>query len=296
MIKCIYSLFAEFTKERVFMRKIKIVSDSSSDLKTLDGIAFATAPLKIITASKQYVDDESLDVEEMTNDLFTYKGKSSTSCPSIGDWLEAFDNSDWIFCVTITGTLSGSYNSAMNAKRTYEEEKTNSRVHVIDSLSTGPEIILIIEKLRALIGEGLDFDEICDQIEEYRKKTGLLFMLESLKNLANNGRVSPIVAKLAGILGIRLVGKASDRGDLEPINKCRGEKNALETMRNQLKELGYAGGKLCITHCLNAAAAEALRNMLLSEFQNAEIQILPCRGLCSFYAERGGLLVGFEKT
>lgn len=296
MIKCIYSLFAEFTKERVFMRKIKIVSDSSSDLKTLDGIAFATAPLKIITANKQYVDDESLDVEEMTNDLFTYKGKSSTSCPSIGDWLEAFDNSEWIFCVTITGTLSGSYNSAMNAKRTYEEEHPERRVFVLNSLTTGPEMILIIEKLRALIGEGLDFDEICDQIEEYRKKTGLLFMLESLKNLANNGRVSPIVAKLAGILGIRLVGKASDRGDLEPINKCRGEKNALETMRNQLKELGYAGGKLRITHCLNASAAEALRNMLLSEFQGAEIQILPCRGLCSFYAERGGLLVGFEKN
>ena len=121
-------------------------------------------------------------------------------------------------------------------------------------------------------------------------------MLESLKNLANNGRVSPIVAKLAGILGIRLVGKASDRGDLEPINKCRGEKNALETMRKQLKELGYTGGKLRITHCLNASAAEALRNMILSEFQGAEIQILPCRGLCSFYAERGGLLVGFEKN
>ena len=121
-------------------------------------------------------------------------------------------------------------------------------------------------------------------------------MLESLKNLANNGRVSPIVAKLAGILGIRLVGKASDKGDLEPLSKCRGEKNALETIVKQLKELGYGGGEVRITHCLNEAAANSLRSLILSDYPNARIEILPCRGLCSFYAERGGLLVGFEKN
>ena len=278
------------------MKKIKIVTDSSSDLMTLDGVAFATAPLKIITAERQYVDDERLDTREMVTDLYSYRGKSSTSCPNIGDWLEVFDDAEWIFCVTITGTLSGSFNSAMNAKRTYEEEYPERRVFVIDSLSTGPEIILIIEKLKELIVQGLDFDEICNSITEYSKKTGLIFMLESLKNLANNGRVSPIVAKLAGILGIRLVGKASDKGDLEPLSKCRGEKNALETIVKQLKELGYGGGEVRITHCLNEAAANSLRSLILSDYPNARIEILPCRGLCSFYAERGGLLVGFEKN
>ena len=278
------------------MKKIKIVTDSSSDLMTLDGIAFATAPLKIITAERQYVDDEHLDTREMVTDLYSYRGKSSTSCPNIGDWLDVFGDSEWIFCVTITGTLSGSFNSAMNAKRTYEEEYPERRVFVLDSLSTGPEIILIIEKLKELIAGGLDFDEICNSITEYSKKTGLIFMLESLKNLANHGRVSPIVAKLAGILGIRLVGKASDKGDLEPLSKCRGEKNALETIVKQLKELGYVGGEVRITHCLNEAAANSLRSLILGEYPTARINILPCRGLCSFYAERGGLLIGFEKN
>ena len=94
---------------------IKIVTDSSSDILTLNGVEFASAPLKIITADKEYVDDENLNVFEMVNDLHSYKGKSSTSCPNPTDWLETFGDSEEIFCVTVTGTHSGCYNAACAA-------------------------------------------------------------------------------------------------------------------------------------------------------------------------------------
>ena len=93
-------------------KKFKIVTDSSADMDTFEGVDFASAPLKIITANKEYIDDENLNVEEMVNDLRTYKGKSSTSCPNTEDWIEAFGDAERIFCITITATLSGSYNSA----------------------------------------------------------------------------------------------------------------------------------------------------------------------------------------
>ena len=120
-------------------------------------------------------------------------------------------------------------------------------------------------------------------------------MLESMANLANNGRVSPVVAKVAGLLGIRVVGKASDHGTLEQLNKCRGESRALDAIVNHLKELGFAGGKIRIDHCLNLEAARELKSRILKQFDKARITIHECRGLCSFYAEKGGLLVGFEK-
>ena len=277
------------------MKKIKIVTDSSSDLMTLDGVAFATAPLKIITAERQYVDDQHLDTREMVTDLYSYRGKSSTSCPNIGDWLEVFGDAEWIFCVTITGTLSGSFNSAMNAKRTYEEEYPDRRVFVIDSLSTGPEMTLIIEKLQELILAGKTYEEICTEITEYQQHGDLLFMLESLKSLANNGRVSKLVASAAGILGIRMVGKASDQGTLEPLNKCRGEKKAILALADHMVAMGYEGGKMRISHCLNSAAAETLKANILAAYPQADVQIRPTGGLCSFYAEKGGLLIGFEK-
>lgn len=276
-------------------KKVRIVVDSSSDILELDGYDFASAPLKIITDVKEYVDDQRLNVEEMVEELLKYSGRSSTSCPNMTDWLGVFGDAEYVFCITITAALSGSYNSARVAKRIYEDEHEGRRVCVINSRSTGPEMRLIVEKLCEYI-DGMDaFDEVCSAIDDYMQKTGLLFMLQSMKNLANNGRVNKVVAKMAGVLGIRAIGRASDEGTLEMLEKSRGEKNTLDCMVLQMKNLGYNGGKVRIAHCMNGYAADGVRQRLKTEFENADIEICECRALCSFYAEKGGLLVGFEK-
>lgn len=278
------------------IQDIKIVADSSGDILDLTDVPFAAAPMKVCTELKEYVDDAALDVGMMVRELSHYHGRSSTSCPNFDDYIRAFNGARWVFCVTITATLSGSYNAAVVAAKHYEELFPDRRVFVLNSLTAGPELCLIIERLQELILAGKDFDEICDEITEYRKHTGLLFMLESMKNLANNGRVSPVVAKMAGLLGIRVVGKASDRGDLEPLNKCRGEKKALETLVEHMKNMGLQSGKVRIAHCFNEEAARALKNMIRETFEGkVHVKLYRCRGLCSFYAEQGGMLVGFDK-
>ena len=278
------------------MRTIKIVADSSCDLFDLKQVPFACAPMKILTAEKEFVDDDSLDVEEMVHFMDQYKGKSKSSCPNTVDWLDAFGDADDIFCITITSGLSGSYNAACAAKQLYESEHAGKRVFVIDSLSAGPELVLAIDKLEEYIAHGMAYEDICHQITQYIKKTGLVFMLKSLKTFANNGRVSPIVARLVGIAGICIVGKASDVGTLEPMHKCKGEKRSLETLVSDLEREGFRSGKISIGHCQNESAALQLRDLILAKFKNAAIEIHKFRGLCSFYAEKGGVLVGFEKA
>ena len=204
------------------MINAKIVADSSANMAT--STAVSSVPLKIITDSKEYVDDANLNTAAMVWDLQTYTGKSSTACPSPQDWLEAFGDAPYVFCIAITSNLSGSCNAANIAKADYELEHPDRKVCVIDSLSTGGEMELIAEKIQQLLNADLGFEEICEKVKEYQQRTGLMFMLESMQNLANNGRVNKIVAKAAGILGIRAVGKASDAGTLEPLEKCRGEK------------------------------------------------------------------------
>lgn len=277
------------------MRNARIVADSSANLLELEGVSFASAPLKIIAGDKEFVDDGALNVEEMVAWFDNYKNKSKTSCPNPGDWLEAFGDAEEVYCVAITSGLSGSYNAACVAKQMYEGEYPERKVYVIDSLSAGPELVLIVEKLKECIDKDMPFQDICSTMEAYTKKTGLTFMLESLKNFAANGRVSPAVAKIAGVLGIRVVGKASDQGTLEPMHKCRGEAKALSAMISHLKECGLSAGKVRIAHCMNEAAARKLKEMIAQIFEKAEVQIQKCRGLCSYYAEKGGLLVGFEK-
>lgn len=275
--------------------KFKIVTDSSSDMLNLDTLPFAVAPLKIVTDINEYTDDKNLDVGSMVEELLKYKGKSSTSCPNTNEWLTTFGNAQYIFCVTITATLSGSYNAACAAKQIYEELHPDRKVYVINTLSTGPEMKLIIEKINELILLDKAFEEIREEINLYMRKTGLIFMLESMKNLANNGRVSGIAAKAAGLLGIRVIGKASSKGDLQPLDKVRGEQKARCTIINRMHEEGYWGGKVRIAHCQNPQFADSIKCWLTKEFGNIDIEIYECRGLCSFYAEKGGILIGFEK-
>ena len=278
------------------MAKVKIVSDSSSDILTLDKVDFASAPLKIITDGREFTDDAALDVEDMVSYLEEYNGRSSTSCPNTEDWIKTFGDADEVYCVTITSGLSGSYNSACTAKRICEERDPDRKICVIDSLSAGPEMALIIKKLESLVDEGREFNDVCKAINEYKKKTGLLFMLESMKNLANNGRVSKVTAKFAGLLNIRVVGRASDEGVLEPLDKPRGQRMTLQKIAERLESLGYRGGRIHISHCFAPAAAEELKKSILEKFAKANIVIGKCRGLCSFYAEKGGMLIGFESV
>lgn len=272
----------------------KIVADSSSNIRMLDGIDFASVPLKIITKAKEYVDTPELDLEQMVADLKAYKDTSGTSCPNVFEWTEAFGEADAVFAIAITSNLSGSCNAARQAGEDYAAANPGKKVCVLDSLSAGPELRLIAEKVREGVQAGKAFEEIEAETRAYMKHTHLLFTLRSLNNLARNGRVSPAVAKIAGVLGIVVVGKASDEGTLQQMHKCRGEKRAIETLYKEMKQHGYAGGKARIGHNFNPAGAQQLAEMIRGEYPQADVEIELSSALCMFYAEEGGLMVGYE--
>ena len=277
-----------------FIMQYKIVADSSSNIRSLSGVEFENVPLKIITKEKEYVDVDGLDLEGMVADLKAYKGTSGTSCPNVYDWMSAFGGAENVFAIAITSNLSGSCNAARQAAEQYMEENPGRKACVFDSLSAGPELRLIAEKIREGVQAEKAFEEIQAETEAYMKHTHLLFTLRSLNNLARNGRVSPAVAKLAGVLGIVIVGKASDEGTLQQMHKCRGEKRAIDTLYKEMKEHGYDGGRVRIGHNFNPEGAKVLEGIIRAEYPDADIQTELSMGLCLFYAEEGGLMVGYE--
>jgi len=272
---------------------VKIVSDSSSNILALDGVDFASVPMKII-AEKEYVDDETLDLPGMIEDLKNHKGRSGSSCPNVSEWLDAFGEADVVFGTTISGNLSGSFNSAREAARTYMEEHPGRHVCIVDSMSTGPEQAMLIDKFRQFLHEGLGVEEITRKVNDYHDHLHTLFCLESLTNLARNGRTNPAIAKIAGVLGIRVCGEGKE-GRITPVHKARGPRKAIQTMAEMIKERGfYDGALLRIAHCFNPDGALALRDAILEEFPNARCILETTTALCSYYAEVGGLIVGFE--
>ena len=272
----------------------KIVADSSSNVFELSGVDYAHVPLKILNQGVEYVDVPGLDVFGMLDAMKASREGSSTSCPNVYEWKEAFGDAEAVFAVTITSNLSGSYAAARTAAEDYMEEHPGRRVSVIDTLSVGPEAHLVLDKLVELMAQGLEFDEIDKQVRDYLKTTRLCFSLESIENLARNGRCSMAVAKLVGVMGIRIVGRASDEGTLQQLHKCRGEKKALETILAEMEAHGFTGGKVRINHAHNPAAAQALHDLVKSKYPDIEATITPMTGLCCFYAERGSVMIGFE--
>lgn len=145
-----------------------------------------------------------------------------------------------------------------------------------------------------LDSQGNSFEDVCKKAEEYLKKTRLLFSLMSLHNFAQNGRVSKTLASAVGVFGISIIGIASEEGTLQPIEKSRGDKRVVAKLTDQLRKLDYKGGKLRISHVENETLAEQIKNAVEKLYPKADILVYGARGLCSYYAERGAVLIGFE--
>lgn len=271
----------------------KIISDSGANVLHLDDTSFENIPLTIHVDGTDYQDDASISVDEFIEALHQNDGKTSTACPSIAQWQKAFEGADEIYAITITSVLSGSYNSAVQAAGMYREDHPETKIHVIDSLSAGPEMELIIDKLKESIDAGLNFDEICAKINAYKEKTHLNFALESLDNLAKNGRISPAVAKVAKMLKIRIIGRPDD-GKLTPIGKARGARKTISYLIKDMEEHGFSNGRVIIAHILNEEGADNLKQAILDKHPEASVEIRKARGLCTYYAQKGGLMVGYE--
>lgn len=271
-----------------------IVSDSSSNVFTVEGAEYTTVPMKIIAGRKEYVDTPELDLAGMVSDLQQFKGKSGSSCANVQEWLDAFEGADAVFCVTISKNLSGSYNSAKQAVSAFLEENPGKKGYVFDSLAAGPQQAMVVDKLAQLIAEGNDFDTIVEKTLDYHNHTHILFRLQSLTNLARNGRINPAVAKIAGVLGIRVIGDVKG-GQITPVHKPRGDKKAIPMLVEMMKERGFSDGALLrIAHCFGEEPAYLLRDAVMAEFPNTRFRLEPTTALCSFYAEEGGLMIGFE--
>ena len=220
----------------------RIISDSSCELfDSADG-QFRTAPLTISTDERSFLDDANLNTREMLDYLSAHKGRSYTACPSIESWLSCFEGADVIYVAVMTSALSGTLNSALSAKSIYEQQHPEVKIHIFDTLTTGPELWLFIEKLEELVASDTSYDEVIRIADEYIHTTRLFFALKSLHNLAANGRINKAVASAIGILGISILSTASEEGRIHPIGKCRSSKKLVASIMEQFENAGYHGG------------------------------------------------------
>lgn len=274
--------------------KVKIIADSSCDLTKdyLNGtnIDFAVVPLTINVKDKVFVDDENIDTHQLLEEVNKSQVKSTSSCPSVGDYQNELVGADCYFFVTISSKLSGSYNSA----RILQDQEKNVKISLIDSEATSGASVLIIDEIVRLVNEGLSFEEIDKQIHEFQKTVKLLFVLNRFDNLVKNGRMSKITAFVAQAFRIKPLCGAHE-GEIKIMEKPRTIKAAHQRLVETIGKLGhdFKNRKCVITHVENEEAALNIKAMIEKEYSFKEVVVLPTRGLCSFYALNGGILVAF---
>ena len=284
--------------------KWAVVTDSSSDMaglkeqikeETNGHILFDTVALKIEAGDVEFIDDENLDTEEMIDYLKSYQGKTGSASPSPQEWYDIFEQADMCIAITITGAMSGSYRSACAAKDMIAEDYPDKKIYVMDSMSTGPELMLLTRRAIKYAMEDIDFDTMVKRMNNYKKMTHLYFVLETMDNLIKNGRVNKLEAGVASMLGIKVMGRASSEGTLEVVKKSRGKTKVYDKLIEDMLEYGYIGGNVIISHCHNEAMAGYLKLKIIEKYPESNVTILNTGGLCSFYAQERGVLVGYER-
>lgn len=275
-----------------------IVSDSSCEIRGLQhpapGVQFALVPFKIRIGEREYVDLPTLNVPQMLQAMTDYNGASTSACPSPEEWAEYFLQADKVIALTISSNLSGSYNAALSAREMVLEEHPEKQIFILDTLSCAGALGDAAELANKLIGEGLGFEDVCFALKKFAATTHILFALASFDNLAKNGRVNRVVGFIAGRLSMRVLGRRTHDGKIDFFFKTRGENRVLARILEQMDEDKFDGvHPVLISQCNNMNAAKLLEHGIHTKWPEATVRILPCSGLCSFYAQDQGLIITY---
>lgn len=277
--------------------KWHIVSDSSCDLRAHEineeNVDLTIIPFFIQIGQASYTDDESMDVDAMLTANAATREKGKTACPSPQSWLDAFSQPGPVIAVTISSELSGSYSSACVAMEMIKKQEPDKQIAVVNSRATGAETVHIICGMRDAINRGLSFEAVVAEGNRIAEKTHTVFALCSFHNLVKNGRVNPLVGLIAGHMGFWGIGAGDESGKIVIRAKVHGMRRMIHGVVEELRQNGLAGDLITICHCLNEETAQRLRDAILEAFQQVRVTIRPTLGLDSFYAERGGLIVGY---
>ena len=276
----------------------KIVVDTACDFREIpnkaENVTYERVPFSLQIEDKVFVDTLDLDIDKMMEEMYASSEPARSACPSPEAYLAAYRGAKNVIVLTLTGAMSGSYNSAVIGEKMLKEENEDVNIHIIDTLSAGGENDLYLLKINELIKEELSFDEVVSEMKKYQENSKLIFVLEKVDNLVKNGRLNKLAAAVVGLLNMRMVGEASDEGTLHLLHKVRGEKKAVSTVVDEMIKAGYKGGRAVITHRNNESICKKIEDKLKEKFSNVEFIIVPTSGICSFYGEEGGMLLGYE--
>ena len=276
----------------------KIIVDSCCDLTAaqLHQGPFLRVPLTLSLAGEDIVDDDTFDQTHLLLLMRENTEPPKTACPSPAQYLDAFAQagSDDLYVVTLSALLSGSHNSAAQARTIWLEDHPNAHVHIFNSCSAAAGEVRVALKILEVAGSGRDFITVVNEVSKYISSMTTFFVLEDLDHLRKNGRLTGALSLVTEALRIKLRMGATPEGEIKKVGQALSIKQALARMVSIMAaDPGHVGKSLSIVHCNNLERAAYVQDLVQQSCHFKDILITDARGVTTVYANNGGIVVAY---
>lgn len=247
------------------MSRIIIVTDSTADLteQEIQDFNIHVVPLNITIQEEHYLDGETITKEEFKNKMIASSELPMTAQPSIGRFVELYDelgkDGSEIISIHLMNSISGTVNAARQAA-----DITESTVTVVDSDFTSRSMGIIVREASQAAKEGKSAEEVLAVIESTRKRTKLYLTVLNLDNLIKGGRISRVMGAFSNLLNIKLFLEVIN-GKIEIVQKGRGLKSLQKKYDEVFEEMNA---------CPNGIQEIGIMHAGLNEFNQSQIDTL----------------------
>ena len=247
------------------MSRIIIVTDSTADLteQEIQDFNIHVVPLNISIQEEHYLDGETITKEEFKNKMIASSELPMTAQPSIGRFVELYDelgkDGSEIISIHLMNSISGTVNAARQAA-----DITESTVTVVDSDFTSRSMGIIVREAANAAKEGKSAEEVLEVIESTRQRTKLYLTVLNLDNLIKGGRISRVMGAFSNLLNIKLFLEVIN-GKIEIVQKGRGLKSLQKKYDEVFEEMKA---------CPNGIQEIGIMHAGLNEFNQSQIDTL----------------------
>ncbi|MFC2059723.1 DegV family protein [Chloroflexota bacterium] len=269
---------------------VKIVTDSLSDIKsdTAQELGITIAPLTVSFGKESFLDRITITTDEFYNRLLRDPNWPATTQPPPGDFINIYnklaEETEEILVITLSSKLSGTYQSALNAKSMVENK---CRIEVIDSLTVAMGLGLIVISAAKAARAGANLDDVVDLVHSAMSRSHLLAYFDTLKYLAKGGRIGKAQGLMGAMLSIKPILTVKD-GEMSPLTRLRSQTAGMDYLYNSAASFPHIE-ELAVEHATTPNDADRLVERLNSIFPKERIYRSTISPVVGTYAGPGAM-------
>ncbi|MDD4874333.1 MAG: DegV family protein [Dehalococcoidales bacterium] len=231
---------------------VKIVTDTLSDI-TNDinkDLGITIVPLTVSFGHESFLDRVEITSEQFYSRLIRETVLPTTTQPSPAAFADVYNKlaqeTDEILVIVLSSKLSGTYQSAINAKNMV---KNGCRIEVIDSQKVAMSLGLVVIAAAKMAKAGASMDEIIAGVNARLANSNLIAFFDTLKYLAKGGRIGKAQGLVGSLLSVKPILTMKD-GEMAPLTRVRSRTAGIDYLYNVVAgtpDIESVGVEYCTT-------------------------------------------------